>query len=297
MHSLRLLFVAGITATSWASDHNALRHDAVALLQREFAANDGWIGIHAAEALVEHEQTSGIAARYQRELASASPPYRIGVWRVLARVGPEAERAGHRGKIRAALRDEKGPDRVHAIETLAKLNAATPAERGAIEQWLVAANSADSAYLLWAKWQLAEAHDRAAVESRISVLLTGQPHAVISRAAYVLARLPRISSATLEKIHAEIAANSASTAPLFAAALAHTPAADQRHTALRTAIRSRLDGAAPGEQLELAVALGRYGAREDLTALQRLASAAHPDGRIGAASGILHLLRRLPARE
>ena len=297
MRSLRLLFVAGLTATSWASDHNALRRDAVALLQKEFAAHDGWIGIHAAEALIEHEQTAGIAARYQRELATASPPYRIGVWRVLTRVAPEAEREGHRAKIRAALRDEKGPDRVHAIETLAKLNAATLAERGAIEQWLVAANAADSAYLLWAKWQLVEAHDRAAVESRIAALLTGQPHAVISRAAYVLARLPRISSATLDKIHAVIAANSASTAHVFAAALAHTPAADQRHTALRAAIRSRLDGATPGEQLELAVTLGRYGALEDLTALQRLASAAHPDARIGAASGTLHLLRRLSARE
>ena len=288
--------MTGLLTVGWASDAT-LRRDAIALLQKEFAATDGWIGIHAAEALIEHEQNAGIAARYQRELASASPPYRIGVWRVLARVAPEAEREGYRANIRAALRDEKGPDRVHAIETLAKLSAATPAERGAIEKWLVAANAADSAYLLWAKWQLAEAHDRAAVESRIATLLTGQAAPVISRAAYALVRLPRISPATLEEMHAAIATDSATTAHLLAAALAHTPAADPRHTALRTAIRSRLDNATPGEQLELAVALGRHGAREDLPALRRLASATHPDARIGAASGTLHLLRRWPARE
>jgi hypothetical protein len=54
-------------------------------LRRELDGNASWVRVHAAEALIAHGRREEAAAAFANEVDSAESPYRIGVWRVMAR--------------------------------------------------------------------------------------------------------------------------------------------------------------------------------------------------------------------
>ena len=272
----------------------ALRERSFTTLRHELATTEGWMRVHAAEALIEHGQSAGLASLYAGELAAATPPYRIGVRRVLARVAPEPERATHLAAIRAALHDPSGPDRVHAAETLAKLGAASPTDTPVIAAWLVTADAPTAAYLRWLRVQLSPDSQRAAEEVALAALLQSELPAARLRAAYALARLSNLAPDTVALLRRRATlepAESPARAYVVATAFVHLPRDSPERTELRRLLRSFLAQGTPGEQLEVAAILGRHGDRDDMTALVALLSALHPDTRIGGASGLLHLLR------
>ena len=174
-----------------------------ALARRDF------VGVHAAEALIALGLPGPARNAVTPQLDAAEPKYRIGVWRVLARAEPDrTRRAAIVERVRAVLFDERAVDRVHAMETLAKLNEpiTSDAERRAVD-----AMASDPAAGPFALWRLAQAGDEAAVE-RLRACARGSDPIGRSRAEYVLPQLPGAAAKT----------------PTATAAAAATQAAEQR---------------------------------------------------------------------
>src|SRR4051812_48307882 len=111
--------------------------DLIDLLKREMRDHKDFVRIHAAEALAEQGYGNDVADEMHADVESPVIGYRIGVWRVMATIASdEKERAKYEERVRAVLRDPTAADRVHAIETLAKLEAGSREDRPLLEEWL-----------------------------------------------------------------------------------------------------------------------------------------------------------------
>ncbi|MFA7492871.1 MAG: hypothetical protein WCZ43_05075 [Proteiniphilum sp.] len=98
--------------------------DAIALLRNNMQNQKEWIKVHAAEFLLWSGHQKGVSEIFLNEEKNfgTQSPYRIGIWRILAQTETEQEKKDiWIDKIINAFLDEKGSDRLHAIETLAKL--------------------------------------------------------------------------------------------------------------------------------------------------------------------------------
>jgi len=143
-----------------------------------------FVGVHAAEALVDVGLLEPARKAFEPQADSKEPAYRIGVWRVMARVetADKARRAQYVERIRAVLLDHQAADRVHACETLAKLNEpiTLDAERTAVD-----AMAKDPAAGPFALWRLVQAGEPSAMD-RLTAALKASDEIGRSRAAYVL---------------------------------------------------------------------------------------------------------------
>jgi len=112
-----------------------------------------WIKVHAAEYLIDANQVAVVRREFLNELRDfgGEPQYRIGIWRVLARSSEDsAEQQRFTKLILEAAVDPQGPDRLHAIESLAKL--AIPLEKEqlqAVREWTDAAPAAEAPFGQW----------------------------------------------------------------------------------------------------------------------------------------------------
>lgn len=85
----------------------------------------GWEKVHAAEGLLSLGYSIGIKENFIKELEQYkdTPQYRIGIWRVLAKeASTEEEYRAWVGRIANVYADTIQPDRLHAAESLSKLN-------------------------------------------------------------------------------------------------------------------------------------------------------------------------------
>lgn len=84
-----------------------------------------WIKVHAAEFLLwQGIAADEVHAEFLKEeaLHGDKPQYRIGIWRVLCQATKSSlEKEQWKDKIVAVFANENSPDRLHAIESLAKL--------------------------------------------------------------------------------------------------------------------------------------------------------------------------------
>ncbi|MEC3878589.1 hypothetical protein [Parapedobacter sp. 10938] len=84
-----------------------------------------WIKVHVAEFLIwKNEYVDEVKAVFLEEARQFGdiPKYRVGIWRVLAQVAlTSEERESWIGRIVAVYNNPSSVDRLHAIETLAKL--------------------------------------------------------------------------------------------------------------------------------------------------------------------------------
>lgn len=98
---------------------------ALADLQHLLHTEKEWVKVHAAEFLLwEDRAVDEVRKIYLQEeqLFGDVPKYRIGIWRVLAQAAADdKDRQYWVDKIVTAYQDPEGEDRLHAIETLAKL--------------------------------------------------------------------------------------------------------------------------------------------------------------------------------
>jgi SSS family solute:Na+ symporter len=274
---------------------NDRREDLAHHLGAELAGNRGFVRIHAAEALAEHGYGFMVSAAFHAEAATAPPPIRIGVWRVLARIAEgNEERARFIDLLRKAMLDAQGPDRLQAAESLAKLGAANRSDRPAIEQWLASANDATAAFLLWLLLLSSDAAERDRDEVRLAGLLDSSDSMARLRAAFALGRLESISPESLERLN-ERAAAEASDSParvyLLAAALLHVPRASAHALEIKRRLRAFLQTGKGNEQLEAATVIGMRGSAEDEPALHQALQSSEADGRIGAAGALLRFER------
>lgn len=101
-----------------------LREQAVGILQNTMRNEPRWSKVHAAEYLLALDYLDGVHEAFVNELAAhqQEPEYRIGIWRVLARVADsDTERSRWIERIREVASDPAAKDRFHAITALAKL--------------------------------------------------------------------------------------------------------------------------------------------------------------------------------
>jgi HEAT repeat protein len=272
------------------------RQELLGLLEHEMRHNQGWARIHAADALLDHGQDEVVARCREPQAATAGLPCRVGVWRVRWRAaGAGPERAQLREAIRRVMLDPAAPDRLAAVETVAKLGLAEETDPATLQPWLELAGSAPAPFLHWL-WLLSTpaASVRAHHEAALVRLLDAPEPVARLRAGFVLGRLPRLSPAARRRLaqHAEAEPpNSSARVYLLVAALAHAVQGSTAETLLVPGLARYLERGQPNEQLEAAVALGRRGAAEAAAALSALLNHPEPDARIGAASGLLYLPR------
>ena len=112
-----------VSLASLVTPEDALSVRARAVLHEVLAADESWIKIHAAEALIAGGE--GAAMRAQMLQLSAAPDalvYRVGVWRVLANTSATVpERAACVAQVEKIFLNPAAPDRSQALETLCKL--------------------------------------------------------------------------------------------------------------------------------------------------------------------------------
>ena len=97
--------------------------EAVNILRKVLHEQERWVKVHAAEFLIWTGNEQGVKQAFLKELElfHEEPQYRIGIRRVLAQVSDSAEAARYKKQIVNAFLDTAGKDRIHAIETMAKL--------------------------------------------------------------------------------------------------------------------------------------------------------------------------------
>lgn len=100
-----------------------LVNEAVNTLRTVLNEQKEWVKVHAAEFLIWTGNVQGVKQAYEKEwqVLGDKPQYRIGIWRVLAQLTSGAEAEKYKTNILKAFIDTTGKDRIHAIETMAKL--------------------------------------------------------------------------------------------------------------------------------------------------------------------------------
>ncbi|MBX3256410.1 MAG: hypothetical protein KF862_19900 [Chitinophagaceae bacterium] len=100
-----------------------LKEEAVNTLRNVLHEQQEWVKVHAAEFLIWSGHPEGAKEVYLKELERfrEKPQYRIGIWRVLTQLSNGDEAAQYKTQIVNAFLDTAGKDRIHAIETMAKL--------------------------------------------------------------------------------------------------------------------------------------------------------------------------------
>jgi len=160
-----------------------------------------FVKVHAAEALLELGDSAGVyeAFRAEEERFGDESPYCVGVWRVLARSAPtQAERQAWQGRIVDAFLDEQGPDRLHAVETLAKLSYPIPDDQRLVFEQ--AAAGPDSGLALFARWALLRGGDGVGQESAIAAELNAGDAIARLRAGYILRHLPALTESSRDTL-------------------------------------------------------------------------------------------------
>ncbi len=281
---------------------NQQRQQLVEIMQDTLQQSEGWVRIHAAEALLWHGYTEDVATAFPEETAVNEPGYRIGVWRVQAQLADNpVQRQQIVERIRQALRDPAGPDRVHAAESLAKLGETLqPEDRKAAEQL---AESPEPAVAAFARWLLAEAGDSAARSKLVELLQAEDPIARL-RAAFALRALHPPLDRTERRAVLQATAAEPDDSPakvyLLGTAWAVAPqqadegSAGLAQQALRAALHERMAVGSASEQYAAIMALAAHGTTADIAPLQNAIHDSDADVRSAAAYSLLRIDRRQP---
>jgi solute:Na+ symporter, SSS family len=276
------------------TDASTQRQQLLLVLQREMDSNTGWVRVHAADALIDHHHAQPVAPSFTREADTAAPPYRIGVWRVLARAAAtEEQRQAFIERIRRTMLDPQAPDRVHAAESLGKLGAASSSDNPALLEWLATASEPASVYPLWLLVLAGSSGVQASSEEHLCDLLDSQDSTARLRAAFTLGCIKVVSPASIARLNRrlELEAEDSPVRTYVAAALLRHTARDSSGAAqLKRQLANSLMRGQPAEQLEAAITLGMCGITEELPVFSQLLHSPEADARIGAASGSLYIL-------
>jgi solute:Na+ symporter, SSS family len=280
---LLLLFLSGCR-TQMDDDRGKL----VAALQREMVEQHGFVKVHAAEALLSHGYRDLVRVEFEPEVAGAEVPYSIGVHRVLAQVSTDLPiRASHVDAIRRVAFDTSSEYRVHAIESLAKLNEFREADRPELTNFIATVDDGTAAF---AKWLVALSKESQDHERLAQTLRSAEPMARL-RTAYALSRTDEVSESTTT-----ILASTLESEPFDSMARVYLLGAVLRHcecdAKILEELQSYLRSDKANEAYHAGLLIGYFGDTKMMPALQSNLASVEPDARIGAADGILRLLRR-----
>jgi HEAT repeat protein len=271
---------------------NTSRPELVGRLRTEMFNQTSWLRIHAAEALLDNGESADIIGLFKPEAETAPPPYRIGVWRVLARATTGPNRRSYIEKIRSVLRDPAATDRVSAAESLGKLDAVNPADTEIISRWLTTADDATAVYPRWLLCLPVSGAKRDSSEDAVAKYLGAPDPVARLRAGFVLGRLKSISPQSVAALRHQFdlePTGSIARIYLITAILLHPKGAAETER-FKKQLLPYLRGR-PNEQLEAGIVLGLVGNESDISVLRPNLENSEPDARIGAANGILRLLK------
>jgi HEAT repeat protein len=287
---LAMVWLAGCATRH---DMKSDRAQLIAELEREMTINTQWLRIHAAEGLLDNgESREKVTRLFRTESETATAPYRIGVWRVLARATEGEERRRNVELIRSALNDPQATDRISAAESLGKLNAVSREDRTIILQWLKTADDATAAFPRWLLVLSSASSERHQDEQALTALVSSTVPVARIRAAFALGRLKNPSPDSIEKIQEQLRvepSDSIARIYLITALLLHETNSSEI-TALEKQLLNYSNGK-PNEQLELGIVTGLRGNAAAIPVLESLLQSSEPDARIGAANGLLKLLK------
>jgi len=262
-----------------------------------FAHQERWVKVHAAEFLLELDYRDGVEEAFTEQLRShgKEPEYRVGIWRVLTRAayGSDARRRWM-AKIRHVFLDPSAPDRLHAVETLAKLGyRIPPGDQGRREsEAFERAAAREDAMGAFARWVLVNSDPRHD-DARLAALLACDDARVRGLAAYALRHLAAVSPATAEALASAVAAeprDSPGRIHLVCAAAVHAPLEDR--AAWKRALRDFAEKGNPTQRYQACQTLGGVADRTDLALLTSLLKNADADTRSAAAYAVLRIGRR-----
>ena len=267
-----------------------LRQRAVDALRRALREEPRWVKVHAAEFLLALDYPEDVTRTFQEELdrTGNEPEYRVGIWRVLSRAEHNPiQRAQWIDRIRGAFLDEQGPDRLHAIETLAKLAYVTQGSDD--DRFSTSDDPQVDAYLQWIR-----ANDGTQDhEHGLADLLQSENEDVRQVAGYGLGFFlhasPETSQALLNAADNESAESSASVY-LLSSAWIHAPVG--RRPEIKTQLLEYLRSNDLSERYEVCNALAKQGAADDVPTLVALLDDPEADVRSAAAHAILRIGRR-----
>lgn len=191
------LTICCLQTTSQAADTRA---ECERLLVASLEQRGEWSSVHAAEYLLMLGTAEPVLAAFRPQSDEQTPEYRIGVWRVLAQ--GEAERGARQKyveQIRTVLLNADSPDRLHAMESLAKLRTPMKSEdeRKLVETVAEAENNPGRAFALW---RLIQADPNSPALDRLVGMLDSTDPVERLRAGFVLGELPERSDAIIAKL-------------------------------------------------------------------------------------------------
>lgn len=289
-----------------------VRRRAVTALREGLAEQQRWVKVHAAEFLLALSYPRDVRGEIRQELEryGDQPEYRIGLWRVLARAArTPAERQEYVDKIEAAARDANAADRLHAVESLAKLGVVVDEPTANhIDAWAADAADAEKVFVSWLLHLSGhDSVDADRQQGEIVSLLRSDDAITRLRAAFVLANLGSLSRDSVESLlnAADLAMSSEPDGDLAQLADAHVIAAAW-HVAVAQSDRSAKQVGAYREELGrrarnraaigtiLANALAELGEPGESAGLARWLDAQDADLALSAAHALLRLDRRRP---
>ncbi len=284
------LVVAAMLATGMGqsrAESAGLYGQALDTLKQSLQEGQPWERVHAAEALIKQGYFADLREGFQTEEQVAEPPYRIGVWRVLARAygNNESLRRGYIEKIRKVFLEPSAPDREHALESLAKLG-----DRQRLEEVQQLAGQSEGTLPVYARWVLANS-GRPEDETNLAELLDSEDPKVRQGTAYALSHLKNLQVSTVKRLQSTLAgepAGSKSRIYLMSALYVHSPQS-------RPSLKEKLEnwgGESPEARMEFARTLGQSGQPVDLPFLANWLEDPIRDVRINAAEALLRIARR-----
>lgn len=266
------------------------KQEAIDTLGRVLYEQQEWVKVHAAEFLIWSGHPGSVKEVYEkeREQFEANSPYRIGIWRVLAQVSGEVEKKQLQENIRNAFLDTSGKDRIHAVETMAKLKLSPLPEHPQVTE--AALNSGIKSLEVYTRWAIAHTHAdsmKTAKEYFLQRLSDDNEDDLTRRiAAYVLRNSGELSAAAwgrlVEKLQSLPAANSlrltiANTVLVTAPTSEKTSAT---YKSAREIFDTYRDAADKGARIEMAATLAAVGTTDDLELLQQWMRNEKPTGKV-----------------
>ena len=120
-----LLIILLASSCTHQNEQDKLAEEAQTFLFNVLESNYKWEKVHAAEGLIDLGYSDAVRNQFIKEHESYAntSQYRVGILRVLARSSrSESEKAAWIDEIATIYKDTTNADRLHASETLAKLN-------------------------------------------------------------------------------------------------------------------------------------------------------------------------------
>lgn len=271
------------------------RHRCLAVLRQVLRDEQRWIKVHAAEYLLWLDYPEAVVETFQEELAlhGQEPQYRVGIWRVLAQAERDPRRAAPWvARVRDVFLDPSAPDRLHAVETLAKLGYKAPEDvRG---PFLEAAKAPSGAMAVFSRWVLLNSGFPGA-ENQLAELLDSPDLETRRLVGYVFGRLRTVSpEVSLRLVAAADREATASPAHVMLAAAAAVHGSGDARPRLKQIVLEYARTGTVEQRLRALDALARIADSGDLELLDDLISHPDADVRAMAAWTALRVERRAP---